>query len=212
MTGWFLLLSLAAPLICFAAVRQEVYVTGHVRSFGGYTFTEAVAFEIREPGEQEIGRILVDGLYNGEYPWVMRCYTDNLHYAGVAGAVRPADPAGLVSKDGRYTIPLFIHCANFGENVWRKVPDLSEPGYLPYQPNPEPGEVAYTDCVLMGIDPRNGSWVAGPDGLLYTHDDNPLGDSTLPTPFELVLQAKASGGSVKAEYDAVLYVEIATAP
>ena len=96
-----------------------------------------------KPGQQEIGKIVVDGLYNGEYPWIMR---------------------------------------------------------------------AYTDCVLMGIDPRNGSWVTGPDGLLYTADDNFLGDLTVATPFELLLQANIPAAAVQGEYDAVLYIEISPAP
>ena len=196
----------------FASQQQEVYVTGHVQPFGGYLFSEAVAFDVTAPGEQEIGRIIVDGLYNGEYPWIMRAYTDNMHFAGVTGAVRNPSPAGLVSKDGLYVIPLSIHTPSDGPNVWRRIPDLNEAGYLPYEPEPEPGEPTYTDCVLMGIDPRNGSWVAGPDGLLFTHDDNLLGDNTTATPFEMVLQANIPASAVKGEYDAVLYIEISPAP
>ena len=195
-----------------ASVQQEVYVTGHVQSFGGYTFTEAVSFDVSRPGQQEIGRVIVDGVYNGEYPWIMRVYTDNLHFAGITGSVRFPSPAGLVSKDGLYVIPLSIYSPAYGPNVWRRIPDVSEPGYLPYEPKPEPGETTYTDCVLMGIDPRNGSWVAGGDGLLYTFDDNALGDTTVATPFELILQADVPPAGVKGEYDAVLYIEISPAP
>ncbi len=196
----------------FASTQQEVYITGHVQPFGGYSFTPAVSFDVTQPGQQEIGRIVVDGLYNGEYPWIMRAYTDNLHFSGITGAVRLTTPAGLVSKDGLYTIPLSIHSPSYGPNVWRRIPALSETGYLPYEPKPEPGEITYTDCVLMGIDPRNGSWAAGPDGLLYTGDDNFLGDNTVATPFELILQATIPGTAVKGEYDAVLYIEISPAP
>ena len=195
-----------------ASTQQEVYITGHVQPFGGYEFTDAVSFEIAGAGEQEIGRITVDGLYNGEYPWVMRAYTDNLHFAGVTGAVRSPSPAGLVSKDGLYVIPLSINSPTYGPNVWRRIPDLSEPGYLPYEPEPLPGETAYTDCVLMGIDPRNGNWVAGPDGLLYTADDNLLGDLTVGTPFEMILRADVPASAVHGDYDAVLYIEISPAP
>lgn len=195
-----------------ASQQQEVYVTGHVQPFGGYVFTESVAFDVTAPGAQEIGRIVVDGLYNGEYPWIMRAYTDNLHFAGITGSIRPPSPAGLVSKDGLYVIPLSINVPSYGPNVWRRIPDLSEPGALPYEPEPQPGETTYTDCVLMGIDPRNGSWVAGPDGLLYTYDDNLLGDETVATPFEMILQANVLPAAVKGEYDAVLYIEISPAP
>ena len=200
------------PSPVFPSTKQEVYVTGHVQPFGGYTFSPGVSFEVTQPGEQEIGRIVVDGLYNGEYPWIMRAYTDNLHFAGVTGSVRPNTPAGLVSKDGRYVIPLSIHSPAYGPSVWRRVPDLSETGTLPYEPKPEPGEATATDCVLMGIDPRNGNWVAGPDGRLYTNDDNFLGDLTVATPFELILRANVPAAAVKGEYDAVLYIEISPAP
>ena len=201
-----------SPVSAFPSVQQEVYITGHVQSFGGYVFTEAVSFDVSKPGEQEIGRIVVDGVYNGEYPWVMRAYTDNLHYAGITGSIRSSSPAGLVSKDGLYVIPLSIHSPALGGDVQRRVPDLSEPGYLPYEPKPEPGEIGTTDCVLMGIDPRNGSWVSGPDGLLYTQDDNLLGDITVATPFELTLHANVSQTAARGAYDAVLYIEISPAP
>lgn len=182
----------------FATVQQEVYITGHVQPFGGYHFTEAVAFEVQKPGKQEIGRIGVDGLYNGEYPWVLRAYTDNLHFSGVGGALRPSSPAGLVSSDGQFAIPLFLNDPNFGTDEWRRVPDLNE--------------VQYNDCILMGIDPRNGAWVAGGDGLLYTADDNFLGDTTVQTPFEIVLQADVPASAVRGRYDTTLYLEIVAAP
>ncbi len=205
-------MTIASSLPLFASTQQQVYVTGHVQPFGGYQLTESVSFEISAPGEQPIGSIIVDGLYNGAYPWIMRAYTDNLHFAGVTGGVRQPSPAGLVSKDGLYVIPLFINSPSYGPNVWRRVPDLSEPGYKPYEPEPLPGETAYTDCVVMGIDPRNGNWVAGPDGLLYTSDDNLLGDNTVGTPFELMLQANVPQSAVQGEYEAVLYLEISPAP
>ncbi len=198
--------------IVSASVRQEVYVTGHVQSFGGYAATEAVSFQATEPGEREIGRIVLDGVYNGPYPWIMRIYTDNLQYGGVGGAVRRPSPAGLVSDDGTTVVPLFVHSPNFGPEVWRKIPDLNEPGYLPYAPDPDPAEAAYTDCIVMGIDPRNGAWVAGPDGLLYTTDDNLLGDTTIATPFELVLRGDFTGSSVRGRYEATVYLEMVPAP
>lgn len=212
---WTLFLPFAIcylPFAALATVQQEVYITGHVQPFGGYHMTEAVAFEIRQPGKQEIGRIIVDGLYNGEYPWVLRCYTDNLNFSGVGGAVRSPSPAGLVSTDGQFVIPLDLTCPNFGAEEWRRVPDLGEPGYLPYAPEPELGETKYTDCILMGIDPRNGAWVAGGDGLLYSADDNLLGDITLQTPFEIVLQADVPASAVRGRYDTTLYLEIVAAP
>ncbi len=215
---WFVLLIFFSCLLSpnsqlvFGTVRQEVYVTGHVQPFGGYIFTEAVTFEITEPGKQEIGQIVVDGLYNGEYPWIMRCYTDNLHFTGVGGALRSPPPAGMVSEDGKFVIPLFINTPIFGADEWRRIPDVSEPEFVPYKPDPEPGKTDYTDCVMIGIDPRNGSWVAGPDGLLYTGDDNILGDGTVETPFEMTLQADVLKAAVRGKYAATLYIEIVSAP
>ena len=196
-----------------AAVKQEVYVTGTVQSFGGYTVSEGIEFTIPEPGKKVLGKILVEGQYNGPYPWIMRLYTDNLHFAGVAGTIHRPGPAGLVSQDGQFVIPLEVNSPALGEGVWRRVPDLNEPGYRPYQPSSEPTEaVAYTDCIVMGIDPRNAAWVAGPDGVLFTDDDNPLGDVTAKTPFELTLRVDVSPQAVQGSYEATLYIEIVPAP
>ena len=206
-------LALFLPVSAPASTQQEVYITGHVQSFGGYTVTEGFSFAIEEPGRQEVGQIVVDGLYNGEYPWIMRVYTDNLRFSGIAGAVGRPAPAGLVSKDGAYAIPLLINCPNFGEEVWRRVPDINDRNYSPYQANPDPGvEAEYTDCIVMGVDPRNGGWVAGPDGLVQTLDDNPLGDTTVETPFDMFLRADVSPSSPSAEYETTLYLEIVAAP
>ena len=214
-TAFLLTFSLPPFLLvpALASVQQEVYVTGHVQSFGGYTFTEAVSFRIEEPGELEVGRIVVDGAYNGEYPWIMRVYTDNLRFSGVAGAVGRVPPDGLISKDGAYSMPLFIHTPNLGEDGWRRIPDLNDQGYIPYQPDSNPeAEAGYSDCVLVGIDPRNGAWVSGPDGLVQTYDDNPLGDITIKTPFEMVLRADVKPTTPRAEYETTLYLEIIPAP
>ena len=208
-----LALALFFPVSALASTQQEVYVTGHVQSFGGYTVTEGISFAIEEPGEQEIGQLVMDGLYNGEYPWILRVYTDNLRFSGIAGAVNPPAPAGLVSKDGAYAIPLFIHCPNFGEDGWRRIPDVNERDYSHYQADPDPGvKTEYSDLILMGVDPRNGGWVAGQDGLVQTLDDNPLGDITVETPFEMVLRADVSPSTPRVEYETTLYLEIVASP
>ena len=64
----------------------------------------------------------------------------------------------------------------------------------------------------MGIDPRNAHWVAGQDALLFTEDDNVLGDITAATPFELTLRATVSPTTVQGNYDTILYIEIVPAP
>ncbi len=198
--------------LSFASVKQEVYVTGTVESFGGYSFTEALGLAIDKPGRQEVGVITVEGVYNGEYPWIMRIYTDNFHFTGIGGAVRPANPAGLVSRDGRFAIPLQVHGPLDDEGIWRRIPDLSDPDYLPYQPDPELGPVVYTDRVLMGIDPRNGPWVVGPDGLLFTDDDSLLGDFTVRTPCEILIRAEVDATAAPGSYETFLYIETLPAP
>lgn len=193
--------------------EQEVYITATVESFGGYVFSEGLAFDITEPGEQDVGQITVEGIYNGPYPWILRCYTDNLRFGGVIGAVRTSPPAGLVSEDGRYAIPLLIHSPNFGVGVFLRIPDINEPDYVPYSPNPEEApDVGPIDRVIMGIDPRNPTWVAGPDEVLYTLDDNPLGDTTIETPFTLTLRADVPPAAVQGKYRTELYFEVVSAP
>lgn len=201
------------PLPAVYAARQSVYVTGTVQDFGSYTMTPALAFTIAGPGLQELGIITVDGLYNGDYPWIMRLYTENVRYAGVAGGVRRVSPAGLVSTDGQYVIPLEVHCPNFGPDGWRRVPDLLEDPSMAYRPSDDPAApLDTTDCIIMGIDPRHAPWVAGPDGKLFTGDDNLLGDTTIPTTFDITVRARAERGAVRGRYEALLYVEIVPAP
>ena len=195
------------------ASRQQVYVSGTIQSFGSYTLTSALSFTISGPGLQELGTITVDGLYNGEYPWVMRMYTENVQYAGVGGSIRRGSPAGLVSKDGLYVIPIEVHCPNFGPDGWRRVPDALEDPYVPYRPSDNPTDYGqHSDCVIMGIDPRNAPWVAGPDHQLFTGDDNVLGDITIATPFQITVRAQVDPKAVQGQYDALLYVEIVPAP
>lgn len=207
-----ILLFLSSLSTAQAAVKQEVYVTGHVRAFGGYQFTETVAFEVKDPGKQVIGEIVVEGLYNGPYPWIMRVYTDNYAYSGVTGAIKQAPSSGLVSKNGAYTIPLWISSPSLGEDAWRKIPDLSDTDQTPYEAHSETGDTFYTDCVVLGIDPRNGNWVAGGDGLIFTADDNTLGDITVPTPFAMELRADVAPSSVNGNYETTLYMETVSAP
>lgn len=208
--GIAILLFLCSP--AYASVKQEVYVTGTVQSFGGYSVSTPTEFVVTKPGNQEIATVVVDGIYNGEYPWIMRVYTDNLHFAGVGGAIERPSPAGLVSKDGRYNLGLEIHAPTFDADPWRAVPDLSQRGYVPYQPSVQPGEKPHTDCILVGIDPRHADWVAGRDRILFTDDDDPLGNNTVATPFELVFRANIPPNAVQGSYEALIYIEIVASP
>ena len=206
------LVLLSAPRQAFAA-RQQVYLTGTVHSFGAYTFTPSLAFDIREPGTQALGVITVEGLYNGDYPWILRIYTENTRYAGAAGILRRPSPAGLVSKDGQSVIPLEVHSPPFGPDAWRRVPDLLEDPYLPYRPSDNPNAPEeYSDCIVLAIDPRHAPWVAGPDHQLFTPDDNVLGDMTMPTPFAITVRARVDASAVQGLYDTILYLELVPAP
>jgi hypothetical protein len=64
----------------------------------------------------------------------------------------------------------------------------------------------------MGIDPRNADWVSGGDRTLFTEDDNPLGDITLGTPFDIKFAAYFDEKSVKGNYTSNLYIELIPAP
>lgn len=204
--GW---MSVLAPF-CFAK-RVLIPVTGKVNSFGTYSFIGSVEFDVKKPGEQEIGAITVEGAYNGEYPWIMRIYTDNNIYSGISGAVKAQNPAGLVSIDGRFVIPLFVNAPNMDIH-YKAVPDINQNNYKPYSPARLNAPAKYADCVIMGVDPRNEYWVAGDNGILFDEDDNAVGDITAPTPFDLKFKAGFDERAVASNYTANLYIEIVACP
>jgi hypothetical protein len=207
--GIFLVLSIP----CEAAKRVDVFATGTVHSFGEYSVSGDVNFDAVSPGRVEIGRIKVEGAYNGPYPWIMRVYTENSHFQGIAGSILPQNRTGLVSKDGRYTVPLEINTPQHSRDKFITVPDISDPDYIPYTPAPQPNEASfYSDIIVIGVDPRNAIWVAGQDQFLHTDDDNTLGDLTLPTPFELFLKATFDEVTAQAEYVARLIIEVVSSP
>lgn len=196
---------------CLAS-KTEVKTVGTVPSFGTYSFKGSLNFSVPHPGKFEIGTITVLGVYNGPYPWIMRIYTDNTNVMPVAGSLGKQSKAGLISEDGQHVIPLQVNCPNFGEDVWVWVPDINDAGYQPYQPADEVGAGSHTECIVMGIDPRNADWVCGKDRALYTEDDNPLGDTTLATPFEIKFAASFDEKTIKGKYVSNLYIEIVPAP
>jgi len=201
----------AAPHHCLAK-RATIYTSAKVESFGGYIFTGEMESVIQGPGECKIGKIIVDGMYNGEYPWIMRVYTDNSNYAGIAGTLNRLGPAGLVSTDGKFVIPIKLRCPNFAQNEWRNVPDINQAGYRNYLPSSPKRRNVHSDLVIMGIDPRNAEWVAGPNNILFDADDNILGDITIETPFDIEFKAMFDSKSVKSNYTANIYVEIVPSP
>jgi len=211
------ILSFTVAAIAFSgdaclAKRAKIYTSAKVESFGNYSYEGSLNWVATSAGEFLIGELIVKGAYNEEYPWIMRIYTDNINYTGLAGSIRGKGPAGLVSTDGRFTIPIKVHCPNFGKDEWRIVPDINQPNYRNYLPSTPKIKSIYTDCILMGIDPRNADWVAGGNQILFDADDNIIGDMTISTPFDIRLKAKFDPTSVKANYTANLYIEIVPAP
>ena len=101
----------------------------------------------------------------------------------------------------------------YGPDISQNIPDINQRIYTAYSPTALPGVGPnHTDCIIMGIDPRNADWVAGPDGILFTRDDNHLGDTTVESPFELTLIADVPQSAVEANYETYLYLEIVPAP
>lgn len=194
------------------ASRTEVFARATVLSFGTYSFEGTLAGEVRKPGLAELGAVTVKGTYNGPYPWIMRIYTDNINYAGMAGVFGIGNPAGLVSKDAKFTLPLEANCPNWGEDEWLRIPDLNDPNYIEYSPPSEVAAGIYSDRIITGIDPRNADWVSGPDRILFTPDDNFLGDITLETPFEIKFRTKVEPNTPIGDYVGRIYIEIVPAP
>lgn len=194
------------------ASKTEVKTIATVPSFGTYSFRGSINFNVPKPGKFEIGKITVFGVYNGTYPWIMRIYTDNTNFMPVAGSLGTQSKAGLISEDKQFIIPLEVNCPNFGKDVWARVPDINDENYKSYKPPKEVGMANYTDCIIMGIDPRNADWVSGADRTLFTDDDNPLGDTTLATPFDIKFAAYFDEKSIKGNYTSNLYIELIPAP
>jgi len=200
------------PQFLYASTKTQIKTVATVPSFGTYSFKGSLNFTAQKPGKAEIGKVTALGVYNGPYPWILRVYTDNANFMPVAGTFVQKSRAGLISDDGQFTIPLEINCPNFGKDIWVNVPDIGDEGYAPYKPPKEVGIANYTDCIIMAIDPRNADWVAGTDRILFTSDDNPLGDTTLSTPFEIKFAADFDERTVKGKYTSNLYIELVPAP
>ncbi len=196
---------------CYA-LKSQIRATAQVGSFGNYSFRTYLEKEITKPGEQAFLTITVDGMYNGEYPWVMRIYTDNREYSGSGTSFNTQVPQGLISQDGKYFIPLQASCPGWGDGVWRAIPDVNESDYIPYKRPALPGEQDYNECIIMGIDPGNATWVAGQDKTLFTTDDNILGDTTIATPFDILVKGTFDQKAVQGKYTGKIYVEIIPSP
>jgi len=161
-----------------------------------------------------------------DHPWYMRLYTDNhRRYEGVTGAIYSStSPAGLVSTDGKYTIPLKIWCLNYGPSV--------EDGWDTSLLGPPPiKEDLYWKGPLLDTGQRDGSranWSRIPDYIdmtadpgtwrkligqdpyntQYVSDSNPTGDFTLSSPFQVFIAYETSPTAVIGRYSTDLILEI----
>lgn len=172
-------------------------------------------------------------------PWYMRIYTDNQkRYQGIYGAVYSGriatqegggasamgSPAGLISEDGKYTIPLKIWCLNFGPDVeegW----DANLLGPPPVQedhywkgPLLDDGTRDKTRVVwervpdYMDMTADTATWrkLIGQDPFdtHYVSDSNPAGDFTLPSPFQVFVAYETSPTAVIGKYTTDMIIEI----
>lgn len=198
------------PSIVFASTlfgntTSEIYISATVASFGGYTLNGVVNAVASTPGRNTIGYIMVDGAANEPYPWIMRIYTDNRDYTQPAGSFyREKLPKGLI-KEGGGSLPLLFQTPNTGE-AWVYIPDINDETYQSYfavrdqGPGAKLPDTLTREQVVQGIDPRNAAWVAGQDGILFTDDDNPYGDVTIPTPFKIKLAVDVPKGTPRTKY------------
>ena len=190
-TGILIILAICQSVM--ASTTSEVYISCTVASFGGYVFKGYINAPANKPGENVIGYIDVEGAANEPYPWIMRVYTDNRNYQGTAGAIHQKEtPQGLVRQGGG-NLPIRFKTPNTGDE-WVYIPDINNENRLSYFAVRDMGPGATIpsgttkDTLLMGIDPRNAEWVAGPDSILFTDDDNLYGDISIGTPFKINLQ------------------------
>lgn len=161
-----------------------------------------------------------------DQPFSIRLYSDNAaRYGGIPGAVRRASPAGLVSHDGRFTIPIKIWTANFG-------PDVQETGWDPDMMGPPPveddtywigplltnhrreaGAVAWLripDLSEMSSNPDGWRRVIGldPHDTRFVSDTNTTGDFTLPSPVTVYVATEAGPTAVQGRYATTFVVEL----
>ena len=168
-------------------------------------------------------------LYNllrDQKPWYLRIYTDNAtRYKGIKESVYTDSPAGLVSSDGRYTIPLRVWCLNYP-------PEDQEMGWDSTLSGPPPvDDDTYWKGPLLDSGERfenKAGWLRIPDYNEMTADRgtwrnligqaiydtqyathvNPTGDFTLKNPFSVYFATETTPTSVKGNYSCRLIVEI----
>lgn len=168
-------------------------------------------------------------LYNlqrEQRPWYLRIYTDNAtRFKGIKNSVYAGSPAGLVSSDGRYTIPLRTWCLNYP-------PEDQEMGWDSALSGPPPvDDDTYWKGPLLDTGERfenKASWLRVPDysemtsnrgtwrnligqdiyDTQYATDVNPTGDFTLKNPFSVYFATETGPAAVKGNYSANFIIEI----
>ena len=161
-----------------------------------------------------------------DQPFAIRIYTDNAaRYEGVPHALKKPSPAGLVSMNGRYVIPVKCWTLNFG-------PDIQETGWDAPLAGPPPVDdddywlgppllegvrsygsanwVRIPDLVDMTPNPITWRRLVGQDQYdnRFVADSNVTGDFTLKSPFTLYLATEAGPTTVEGTYVANLVVEL----
>lgn len=161
-----------------------------------------------------------------DQPFALRVYTDNAsRYRGIEQSVRPGSPAGLVSEDGRFAIPLKMWSVNFGPSVEETGWDASAMGPPPVDDdalwrgplltngNREVGAVAWLrvpDYSEMTSDPSSWRRVIGqdPHDFKFVTDTNPGGDYTLPSPVTVYVATEGGPATPEGHYTGALVVEL----
>lgn len=163
-----------------------------------------------------------------DQPFAIRIYTDNgPRYHGISKALRQVSPAGLVSLDGRYTIPVKVWTLNFG-------PDVQETGWDNSLAGPPPVDdddywigppllegsrslgsanwVRVPDLTDMTTNPVTWRRLIGQDPTdnRFVSDINPTGDFTLRSPFTVYMATEAGPSAVAGAYSMTLVVELWT--
>ncbi len=159
-------------------------------------------------------------------PWYIRIYTDNYtKYKGIQDAVRRGSPAGLVSSDGQYTIPLRVWCLNFPpedqelgwDSLLSGAPPVDDDTYW-NGPLLDSGERNYSKAAWLRIPDYSemtadrGTWrnLIGQDfyDSQFKTDTNQTGDFTLKNPFSAFFATETNPTSVTGTYSTSLIVEL----
>lgn len=164
-----------------------------------------------------------------DQPFVVRLYTDNAaRYRGVPNALRRGSPAGLLSMDGRYTIPLKFWTLNHGpetqvtgwdsslagpppvddDDAWRGAPLLEGKRNFDMAAWIRLKDLSEMVAAPFGWSRGEGLIGQDPHDVRYAVDRNVTGDFTLSSPFTLYLATEAGPTAVEGVYSATLIVEL----